>query len=290
MGSFTLQRNEVWEKDELELPGGIRVQQEARDWERALPYGLGAVVWDSALAFCELLETLEPHGEGSAAAESGGCGTGHSFWHGKAVLELGAGCGAAGLAAAARGAEVTLSDRAALLPLLERNVALNPRIRARVHALEWEKISASDFVARPEASSSAFDIVLGTDLLDPERVEGREPFEALAGVLSRMLEAAPSCLGLLIFEERGPLRLRQLGGLFAPLARAGALWEFLPPGRHGQRRSGRKATSGPNRLRFLCLHGGAAPAFAEWQQFLGEDAEFVRWQEGDFAAWRRGGS
>eukprot|EP00435_Cladocopium_sp_Y103_P003072 s2790_g1.t1 len=51
-------------------------------------------------------------------------------YEGMRVLELGAGAGACGIALAYDGADSTVTDVEALLPLLQRNVELNPPLRA----------------------------------------------------------------------------------------------------------------------------------------------------------------
>mmetsp|Transcript_74364 Transcript_74364/g.240400 ORF Transcript_74364/g.240400 Transcript_74364/m.240400 type:complete len:330 (-) Transcript_74364:372-1361(-) len=289
--SFTIKENDIWRRDLIELTPGVKVRQEATNWEKALPFGLGAVVWQSAVAFCELVEELERERMGRAADASG---VGASFWQGKAVLELGAGCGASGLALAAKGAIVTLSDRPALLPLLERNVALNEGLNVSVRTLAWEDAEASDFhrsnhVGETSGSTAkgqrlAFDVVIATDVVevDPDRRSGEAHFEALRHALSCMLSAAPNCMCLLIFEERGPLKLPALGSLFGPLARDGVLFEFSPPARLRRPSYDRRV----NRLRYMCLHGsgtGASEgAFESWRSLLGQDANFTRWHEHDF--------
>ena len=71
--------------------------------------GAGAVVWEAAEATLAYLE--------SAFAPTG--------LQGKAVVELGAGTGVVGLACAAKGARVTLTDLETALPLLRANAEQN---------------------------------------------------------------------------------------------------------------------------------------------------------------------
>jgi predicted nicotinamide N-methyase len=75
---------------------------------------------------------------------------------GRAVIELGCGLGAVGLAAARAGAEVTLTDgdREALA-LAESNAREND-LTVRTLPLEWARV--------PDALAGAFDVVLGSDV------------------------------------------------------------------------------------------------------------------------------
>lgn len=73
---------------------------------------------------------------------------------GKRAIELGAGAGLAGLAAAAAGADVTLTDLPENLDLLRRNAAANG-LDAGVAALDWRDAAA--------AGLGRFDVVLAAD-------------------------------------------------------------------------------------------------------------------------------
>lgn len=254
--AFTIRHNETWASDALQLQS-VRIHQEATDWQKALEFGMGAVVWDCALSFCDLAHALDK--------KSGG------FWRGKVVLELGAGCGAPGLTLAALGADVILTDRVQVLPLLERNVELNAPISAVARPLLWETAAVTDFngsTLSPQNRDERgpIDIVLGTDLLeiDPDRAAGQGFFEALSHAASVALFAAPQCLVLLVLEERGLLTLSALGELFLPLLRDGAsLFEAFPP----------FALLPCPHQRYLCLHsleGGGGGTFAEWRHALEE--------------------
>merc|ERR1712136_722653 len=89
------------------------------------------VVWDAALV---LVHFLERHQREllKSSVEGGG---------GKAVhvVDVGAGTGAVGLAAAALGAKVTLTDLERILPLLKEGIELNPQLEGPVQfrALPW---------------------------------------------------------------------------------------------------------------------------------------------------------
>lgn len=107
----------------------------------------GSWVWDCALVLAHWLDT--PTWSGSSL-------------RGKRVLELGAGTGLPGLIAALLGAEVTLTDKKALLQGLQRNVtANNLETRVTVEELEWGNDCSH--------LSPPLDIVLMSDLLyDPK--------------------------------------------------------------------------------------------------------------------------
>ena len=86
----------------------------------------GRTVWDAAVVLAKYLE--HEHGQGRRSLER------------RRVLELGAGTGLAGLAAAALGASVILSDLDYCLPALEANVratAIEPPGQVSVLELDW---------------------------------------------------------------------------------------------------------------------------------------------------------
>ena len=83
------------------------------------------------------------------------------------LLELGSGTGIVGLTAAASGAEVLLSDKPELMPLLRLNIEANGLLAgARAVPLLWGcEASARELRAQP------FDIICGSDILySPEQM------------------------------------------------------------------------------------------------------------------------
>jgi len=80
------------------------------------------------------------------------------------ILELGSGTGAAGLAFAATGAKVLLTDRQSLLPLLRLNVDLNKDLLSLVGGSA--DIGEFDWLSPPEEIlRQHFDLVIGADLV-----------------------------------------------------------------------------------------------------------------------------
>merc|ERR1712194_283766 len=79
------------------------------------------------------------------------------------VLELGSGTGVAGLAAAAEGADVLLTDKELIVPLLSKNIRLN-QDQVEIGSVQCE---AFDWAASPpaEVSTTNWDVVLGADLV-----------------------------------------------------------------------------------------------------------------------------
>merc|ERR1712216_764482 len=146
-----------------------------------------------------------------------------------------------------------------------------------VRELCWKAVKPDDFQVC-SSSGAAYDVVLGTYLVDAgDRLPDEEPFAALGHLLREMQLRAPSCLGLLVFEERGPPKLEALGSIFAPLAREGELWEYRPPTRLGL------SLGTGNRLRYLCIRGvkdQVCESFDGWRALLAADEDCMRqWRE-----------
>jgi predicted nicotinamide N-methyase len=110
---------------EVEIAGKILQiwEHEAAVDEKTGEAEAGSWVWDCALVLAHWLDTPS---------------WSYSSLSGKRVIELGAGTGLPGLVAAVLGADVILTDKKALLPGLERNVAANNLgDKVEVQELEW---------------------------------------------------------------------------------------------------------------------------------------------------------
>lgn len=126
----------------------------------------GARIWDAGLALSQTL---------AARIYKGG----------DRVLELGSGTGVGGLAAAAAGAQVVLTDGVKeLLPLLRDNAAANG-VDASVQRLRWGE--DADIVA--VAAHGPFDLICGSDLL-----YAPEAFPELVETLVRLCHAQTEVL------------------------------------------------------------------------------------------------
>lgn len=100
------------------------------------------------------------------------------------VVELGAGTGACGLAAALVGAtDVLLTDKPSLLPAMQANAAANGLAHVRCAALEW-----SVHGLRSDELLEGSDLVLMSDCLNP--VYGEQHAVALAATLHALLSRA----------------------------------------------------------------------------------------------------
>ncbi|KAJ2310770.1 hypothetical protein IWW54_003011, partial [Coemansia sp. RSA 2705] len=100
----------------------VRVLQDATGTTRC---GVGATVWDAGLVLAKYLDRQTAEGRLDLA--------------GKTVLELGAGTGIVGIALARLQPQstVVLTDKQELVPLLERNIALNGAQNASAQRLDW---------------------------------------------------------------------------------------------------------------------------------------------------------
>ena len=94
----------------------------------------GSYLWDSALIMVKWFETIVPR---------------HRLMGAKCI-ELGAGVGLVGIAVGQMGADITLTDVAEILPLLEKNVATNLADRGHVARLIWgEDVQTARELADP---------------------------------------------------------------------------------------------------------------------------------------------
>ena len=130
---------EFWVRDEALQ---IYDHSEAYETDTGKPL-VGASLWDCSLVLSKWFET-DSWPEGSLTAIR--------------VIELGAGLGLVGLAVAAGGADVTITDRAPYIAAIERNIEANfVKGHARAMVYEW----ASDCAAL----KPPFDIILGSDVM-----------------------------------------------------------------------------------------------------------------------------
>ncbi|BBN17725.1 protein N-lysine methyltransferase METTL21D [Marchantia polymorpha subsp. ruderalis] len=128
---------------------------------------LGTTVWDSSLVFVKFLERNSKKGEFSRAKLAG-----------KRVIELGAGCGLAGLGMALLGCDVVVTDQIEVLPLLLRNVERNLS-RAKYTASDCSYMGSIGKVDVAEldwgnethitATGPPFDYIIGTDVVYKEQ-------------------------------------------------------------------------------------------------------------------------
>eukprot|EP00435_Cladocopium_sp_Y103_P055851 s819_g18.t1 len=115
--------------------------------------GPGGALWAAGASLATLIST-----EGPRMTSTDFCAPRPT------VLELGSGTGAAGLAFAATGAKVLLTDRQSLLPLLRINVDLNKDLLSTVGGAA--DIGEFDWLSPPEEIlRQQFDLVIGADLV-----------------------------------------------------------------------------------------------------------------------------
>uniref|UniRef100_A0ACD5ZBD8 Uncharacterized protein n=1 Tax=Avena sativa TaxID=4498 RepID=A0ACD5ZBD8_AVESA len=126
---------------------------------------LGTTVWDASMVFAKFLEKNSRKGRFCP-----------SKLKGKRAIELGAGCGLAGLGMALLGCDVVTTDQVEVLPLLMRNVERNKSWIAQsnpdsgsfgtvtVAELDWGNKEHIRAVEPP------FDYIIGTDVVYSEQL------------------------------------------------------------------------------------------------------------------------
>jgi predicted nicotinamide N-methyase len=176
IGERTLKLARPREPDRLLDDHGVACASRTDDY---MPYW--AYVWPAALPLAEIV--MREH------------------WRpGTRVLEIGCGLGLAGLAALARGHDVTFSDYSpAALAMASHNARLNEFTRYSARLLDWR-----------EPASERFDVILGADVLYEQRC-----LEQVLDVVDEMLVRG----GFALITDPD----RTVAGPFADLARARGL-------------------------------------------------------------------
>jgi len=135
--------------------------------ENPISMSFGGTVWDSAKTFLRLFE----HDDFFSMENL----------RGKRVLELGSGTGIVGLALALLGAQVTLTDKPCLVPLLIENIHLNfdPSQLAEDHLPRAVSYQWGQSV---ESLSPPYDIIVGSDITYAQESQSAllEAFRSLA--------------------------------------------------------------------------------------------------------------
>ncbi|XP_072975117.1 uncharacterized protein [Typha angustifolia] len=126
---------------------------------------LGTTVWDASMVFVKFLEKNSRKGRFCP-----------SKLKGKRVIELGAGCGLAGLGMALLGCEVITTDQVEVLPLLMRNVERNTSwiLQATPDSASIGSIEVAELdwgnQEHIKAVGPPFDYIIGTDVVYAEHL------------------------------------------------------------------------------------------------------------------------
>jgi len=106
-------------------------------------------------------------------------------WKGKRVLEVGGGVGLLGLLVATLGAHVVNTDRPEYIELMRTNIAINAKVLAAcggsmvAEELEW---GTTDH-CKVNPDGTAFDYVIGADIVYPHEIGAKAAFSALIQTL-----------------------------------------------------------------------------------------------------------
>jgi predicted nicotinamide N-methyase len=164
------------------VPIYVMPAETVRDSEKQADGDTGRTVWDAAVV---LAKYMEKNG---------------AVMRGKRVLELGAGTGLAGLAAAALGARVDISDLSYCLPNIIQNIQKTNLTEgdgppggsdgyATARELDWMRPNF-------EQNRDVYDYVLGADIVWLEHL-----VEPLVSVMEELLFINPSALKIVIAHQ-----------------------------------------------------------------------------------------
>ena len=181
--------------------------------------GTGTMVWECGIVLAKLLDHMAAGGVMSSSplhavyparpSLSIGQQSAGQLLSGINVVELGAGTGIGGLAAAALGARVVLTDVASVVPLIAANVAANRD--AIAHAGGEVVVTTLDWDAESNTSADlGSDLVLAADALYHRDDSGRQ-LEAFARTVGRLTKACGGRL-LLVHKARHAILDEALAG------------------------------------------------------------------------------
>ncbi|KAJ3672164.1 hypothetical protein LUZ60_006885 [Juncus effusus] len=126
----------------------------------------GTTVWDASMVFVKYLEKNCRKGKFSPTKMKG-----------KRVIELGAGCGLAGLGMCMLGCDVISTDQSEVLPLLARNIERNISYISQTnsdHSGSFGSIKVAELdwgnKSQIEAVGPPFDYIIGTDVVYSEHL------------------------------------------------------------------------------------------------------------------------
>jgi len=176
--------------------------------------GPGGAVWAAGAALANFISKNAPPGHKSEEKMAP--------WRSVKVLELGSGTGIAGIAAAAEGADVLLTDKDFLVPLMANNIRLN-QDQMEFGSADCE---AFDWTAPPpkEVSGATWDVILGADLVDsPADVP------LFADALASLLGPDGAAAGATAIYAHDPQSQELDRNLQSALTARGLSWMELPP-------------------------------------------------------------
>lgn len=182
----------------------------------------GGIVWNSSRALASMIANGRPRLE-EEEEEEGERGSAdwifdrtvaeaersRNFWQGTRVIELGAGCGLAGLTAAfvRKSNQVILTDLPAMIPVLQKNIRANRKdeveadeVACEARVLDWTRPPSWFYKKQSTSSKHMRTIILACDVV----FGNTEGWSALIDkVLARYFATVdPRALVLLAFEER----------------------------------------------------------------------------------------